>query len=849
ADKYFEVRNNIIENEIPSLPSIIQSRKELHLPENSSDSWKFTIYLYHILTELTRLLDVSESSTAQLTTEDFDNLATFIHMCLQLGLEPYLHPDMWKNKCFSTVKRLTDDHSSDESNERLDLGIKVFSQLLLVKELSNYNLVEDTLLTYLAATFSHTRNDSDSLHNQLDRIYERFGEKYFQVLLILKGNQALPMPLQKALHKELMKRLICPNGFEVICKTLIKFGDDADEPTWKKSTAVFDIVGRKGHKREFYLAIIDGIYQFFHKCIKLKELQKYIETCVGSLSRIYSLKMTETSKKIRSQLVERLEDLCQPKEIFAGFVVLDNEEFREVILKMFFSFCGSIHVSMPSEILVPYLRVLCQLFSQMEATDLKSKISALIVQCLHNRERAELQAIINSLLFEETSSNLKAMHSRIDTQTVGTTGTSGEHKCIISKASDSSFFDASECLIQILKASNNNILTYNIFIHLFEQLDGRFLEPKPTQSDLIQDEEELTQLMSKVFRKRVAIYFSLSELINQKQLLFQISENPSEMFNICLNILRNHLTQSQHKTLNDDHSTILVLSVMKEFVEKLRSTDQCHEFVQVLVQMKARTEHNEVENQIDSILAALNHSQEKHFRVCDKSKFAMAKELCEQSSPHLKVYGLMQFIKLIRDEKDKETINNKHAVLAISLICLKDVDSYVFLNCIKLLIVLVDILESVVLEMLIAEYQSAENEIDQRLKIGDVIVKVVEGLGPMSYNYKNILINCFLRESTSNVNEMRLSSLSNLSSICRILSYQIHNFFQEMMIILQSIIQNDNYLPARRAAVMVLTDVINGIDNLIDFQEILLPVYKILLEIAKTEDDRSTRIHAELGLD
>lgn len=70
----------------------------------------------------------------------------------------------------------------------------------------------------------------------------------------------------------------------------------------------------------------------------------------------------------------------------------------------------------------------------------------------------------------------------------------------------------------------------------------------------------------------------------------------------------------------------------------------------------------------------------------------------------------------------------------------------------------------------------------------------------------------------------------------------------QMMVILQSVIQNDDYLPARRSAVMVLTDIIHGVDNLIDFQEILLPVYKTLRNIAINENDRSIRMHAESGL-
>lgn len=69
-----------------------------------------------------------------------------------------------------------------------------------------------------------------------------------------------------------------------------------------------------------------------------------------------------------------------------------------------------------------------------------------------------------------------------------------------------------------------------------------------------------------------------------------------------------------------------------------------------------------------------------------------------------------------------------------------------------------------------------------------------------------------------------------------------------MMVILKSVIQNDDYLPARRSAVMVLTDVINGVENLIDFQDILLPVYQTLRDVAANESDRSVRIHAESGL-
>ncbi len=702
------------------------------------------MYMYRILSDIKQLLDQSteppsSSSPVSLISDD---LAASMQICSRFGLEPYIHPSMAKNKCFGTIYQLTDVLSAEEFYERFSLGINTFAQLLLIKEIWEHKEFDDVLRTYLAAVFSTTRNDSELIHRTLDQMYEAFPEKHFQILLMLKSNTALPVPLQKMLHRELMKRLVATNGFEVLCKTLIKTdGDDGNnEPIWKLSSTVFDIVGRKGHQKEFYAAVIDGIFLFFSKAIRTKELEKYVDACVGSLNRIYNLKMEEMSQKIVSLLVDRLDALCSPKEIFAGYIVLESHEFIEAVSMIFSCFCCSVHVALTSGILVPYLRVLFQIFGQLEVSDLRCKIATLIVQCLHNRERVELKSIINSLLFEDSDYQLKSMHTRI---VISSNNTSQEPQCVVSKATDLHVFDVSECLINILKSSGNNILTYNVFIHLFEQLNGIVNVASQSKSDLIQNEDELTQLMSEVFKKRVAIYYTLSELINHKQLHYQINENSAEMLNVCMTIIRTHLTNpdSSGPLTGGDHSTILVLSIIKEFLEKIQCTPQFDEFIKMLVQLKSQSKQPDIVNQINSILVALNHSSQHNnnktnaFGISDKTPFVMAKELCEESEPHLKVYGLMQFIKLIRDEKDPETLSNKHAVLAISMICLKDDDSYAFLNCIKLLIVLCDVLESVVLEMLIAEYQSTENEIDHRLKIGEVIVKVVEGLGKFSWMF------------------------------------------------------------------------------------------------------------------
>ena len=70
-----------------------------------------------------------------------------------------------------------------------------------------------------------------------------------------------------------------------------------------------------------------------------------------------------------------------------------------------------------------------------------------------------------------------------------------------------------------------------------------------------------------------------------------------------------------------------------------------------------------------------------------------------------------------------------------------------------------------------------------------------------------------------------------------------------MFLQLESIIKCDDYLPSKRAASMVLSQILAGLPNLMDFQDYLLPIYRLLKEILANEADPQTRIHAEIGLD
>lgn len=61
--------------------------------------------------------------------------------------------------------------------------------------------------------------------------------------------------------------------------------------------------------------------------------------------------------------------------------------------------------------------------------------------------------------------------------------------------------------------------------------------------------------------------------------------------------------------------------------------------------------------------------------------------------------------------------------------------------------------------------------------------------------------------------------------------------------------EHDEYVPARRAAALLLCDVLCSMKSLKEFEEYLLPMYRLLKEIAENDVDVNVRIHARNGLD
>lgn len=64
------------------------------------------------------------------------------------------------------------------------------------------------------------------------------------------------------------------------------------------------------------------------------------------------------------------------------------------------------------------------------------------------------------------------------------------------------------------------------------------------------------------------------------------------------------------------------------------------------------------------------------------------------------------------------------------------------------------------------------------------------------------------------------------------------------MATIQDIIKNEDYKPARRAAILILAQIVEGFDKLQDFQDIVMPIYRLLKQVLETDWDPATKVHA-----
>jgi hypothetical protein len=180
-------------------------------------------------------------------------------------------------------------------------------------------------------------------------------------------------------------------------------------------------------------------------------------------------------------------------------------------------------------------------------------------------------------------------------------------------------------------------------------------------------------------------------------------------------------------------------------------------------------------------------------RAVKKTEYEKALEDTENPMLPIKGHGLLQLRRLI-EKRDPETLKNEKKLVHIFEAELINEDSYVYLMAIQGLAAVGLKFHSLVIPLLIQEYDfinpaesdsngsrrdnmyramTKDERTECRMKIGEVLVRIVQKLGQIAPVYRVPLTNLFFRVLRDDDPLIRASALSNLAELCHLLKFSL----------------------------------------------------------------------------
>lgn len=234
----------------------------------------------------------------------------------------------------------------------------------------------------------------------------------------------------------------------------------------------------------------------------------------------------------------------------------------------------------------------------------------------------------------------------------------------------------------------------------------------------------------------------------------------------------------------------------------------------------------------------------------------------------IRAHGLYLLRQLIQSESE---VIDVPIVVQLHLLQLLDPEPFVYLNAIKGLESLLEMDTLVVLQELCllyvadttaedvnSEKEGGTSDLDQRLRIGEVLLRYIQGAGPMFTNESSALVvGSALKvvEHTGEDDRMRMSAMSLLGTCCKTNPIGFVGLLPDAIECALGVLLVDQHKDkaiVRRAAIVMLHDLILGTSDTdaVPFpQQYMQRVYTALDYIRGTDNDLLVREQAQLVLE
>lgn len=205
------------------------------------------------------------------------------------------------------------------------------------------------------------------------------------------------------------------------------------------------------------------------------------------------------------------------------------------------------------------------------------------------------------------------------------------------------------------------------------------------------------------------------------------------------------------------------------------------------------------------------------------------------------------------EQREGRALEEQKKLLQIFLENLEHEDSFVYLSAIQGVALLSDVYPEEILVDLLARYDSSKDKHtpETRMKVGEVLMRIVRALGDMVSKYREPLIHTFLRGVKDPDGAHRASSLSNLGELCQRLDFLLGPVVHEVTICLTAVAKTDTDVQVRRAAVHVVVLLLRGLSQKATevLSDVLKDLYHLLKHVVRLEPDDVAKIQAQLALE
>ena len=216
--------------------------------------------------------------------------------------------------------------------------------------------------------------------------------------------------------------------------------------------------------------------------------------------------------------------------------------------------------------------------------------------------------------------------------------------------------------------------------------------------------------------------------------------------------------------------------------------------------------------------------------------------------PPVRVHALVRFKQLVMS-KDNYTISRIPQLYSLVESSLHDKESYVYLACINLLSIMCVRNTRDLLPQLLTRYSDKQLVPEQRVKFGEVLVKLAKNLNTTTPHYgREIML--VLLESTRDSDELiRMSSLTNIGEICRYLGHSLGRYVLDILQCVEKAI-NEDTIQVKCAAIDLLGTALMGLDkfNVESVQRELKLVYSLLKKLRQQTLDEKLTLQIDRAL-